>query len=177
MSYSKYLEEKFKKCNKWILQALLQDVKTFVELNIINYNNSFYNVLKAGEKVNLELCNEIIRECIRRRLVVNETSYQNQENFKKWLNSAVKDFTNFDAPEDIKPVLKALILKKRMGGYLCKIEDNYLLVFLDDFIDVNGTFTEENLEKVELITVKEILEDSMIKVKYDRILQENINNF
>lgn len=177
MSYSKYLEEKFKKCNKWILQALLEDVKNFVELNVINYNNSFYNVLKAGEKVNKELCNEIIRECIRRRLTVNETSYQNQNNFKKWLDEAVKGFTNFNAPEDLKPVLNALILKKRMGGYLCKIEDDYLLVFLDDYIDINGTFTEENLEKVELITEKNILENPLIKVNYDRILQENIHKF
>lgn len=177
MSYSKYLEEKFKKCNKWILQALLEDVKNFVELDVINYNNSFYNVLKAGEKVNLELCNEIIRECIRRRLTVSQTSYQNQEKFKKWLDEAVKDFTNFDAPKDLKPVLSALILKKRMGGYLCKIEDNYLLVFLDDFIDINRTFSEENLEKVELITTKEILKDSLVKVNYDRILQENIHKF
>ena len=177
MSYSKLLEEKFKKCNKWILQALLEDVKTFIELNRVNYNNSFYNVLKAGEEINLEICNEIIRECIRRRLTVNETSYQNQEKFKKWLNGAVKDFTNFDAPEDFKSVLKALILKKRMGGYLCKIEDNYLLVFLDDFIDVNGTFTEQKLEKVELITVDKILKDPMVKVNYDRILQENIHKF
>ena len=177
MSYSDYLEEKFKKCNKWILQALLEDVKNFVELNVINYNNSFYNVLKAGETVNLEICNEIIRECIRRRLTINETSYQNQEKFNKWLNGAVKDFTNFDSPEDFKSVLNALILKKRMGGYLCKIEDNYLLVFLDDFIDVNGTFTEEDFKKVELITVNKILEDPMVKVNYDRILQENIHKF
>lgn len=175
MTYTKYLEDKFKKCNKWILQALLEDVNTFIELDRINYNNSFYNVLKAGEKVELELCNEIIRECIRRRLTVGETSYQNQDNFKKWLNGAVKNFTNFDAPEDLKPVLKALILKKRMGGYLCKIEDNYLLVFLDDFIDINETFTEEDLEKVELITTKEILEDTKTREEYDKIIEENLS--
>ena len=177
MTYSEYLKDKFKNCNKWILQDLLSDVKTFTELNIINYNNSFYNILKAGEDVTPELCNEIIRECIRRRFELNNVAYQNQESFKKWLNGSVKDFTNFEAPQSLKPVLNALILKKKLGGYLCKIEDNYLLVFLDDFIDINETFKEENLKKVELITEKEIFENPLIKVRYDRILQESIAKF